>query len=140
MRAGADVIVQGALRNAQWSGKPDLLLRTSAPSAFGDWSYEIADTKLSRETRAGTILQLGLYSEMLAIAQERVPEYFHVVTPDPEHHVHVFRTTDYAAYVRLVRDQLAATVARGSREIYAAYYPEPVELCHICPWIGHLHR
>ena len=137
MRAGTDVIVQGALRNAQWSGKPDLLLRTTGLSAFGDWSYFVADTKLSRETRAGTILQLGLYSEMLAIAQERLPKFFHVVAPDPEHHVHVFRTTDYAAYVRLVRDQLATTVARGSAAIAAAYYPEPVELCHICPWIGH---
>ena len=41
-----------------------------APSALGEWSYEISDTKLARETKAGTILQLGLYSEMLAALQE----------------------------------------------------------------------
>src|SRR5262249_34371870 len=32
MHDGADVIVQGALRHDQWFGKPDLLLRVSAPS------------------------------------------------------------------------------------------------------------
>jgi hypothetical protein len=40
------------------------MLRVDAPSALGGWSYQVADTKLARETRAGTILQLGLYSEL----------------------------------------------------------------------------
>src|SRR5207244_3361034 len=65
MQAGADVIVQGALRDGHWFGRPDVLRRMATPSAFGDWSYEVIDTKLSKETKAGTILQLGLYSEML---------------------------------------------------------------------------
>jgi predicted RecB family nuclease len=135
MRDGADIIVQGVLLSSQWIGKPDLLLRIPGRSAFGSWCYEVADTKLARDTGAGTILQLGLYSELLAIAQQRVPEFFRVLTPDPAHRVHSFRVNDYSAYVRLVSDQLAATVLRGSAEIAASYYPEPVELCHICPWI-----
>jgi uncharacterized protein len=57
MRAGADVIVQGALGDESWYGRPDLLLRVDVPSSFGAWSYEVADTKLAPETRAGTILQ-----------------------------------------------------------------------------------
>ena len=39
------------------------------------------DTKLARDTRAGTILQLGLYSAMLAEIQGLTPEQFHVVVP-----------------------------------------------------------
>jgi predicted RecB family nuclease len=82
MRAGADGVVQGALEDGNWYGRPDVLLRTDVPSAFGAWAYEIADTKLARETRGGTILQLGLYCEMLARVQGRLPERFYVVTPD----------------------------------------------------------
>jgi uncharacterized protein len=134
MRAGADVIVQGGLHNEQWFGKPDLLQRTSRPSILGEWSYEIADTKLSRDTHAGAVLQLCLYSEMLSIAQGFTPEFFHVITPDPEHPVHTFRVDEYAAYLRLVRNQLAAMVTRQATDIAAAYYPEPVEHCQICPW------
>jgi len=136
MRAGADVIYQGALRDHQWYGKPDLLIRVARPSALGDWSYEVHDTKLARDTRAGTILQLGLYSAMLALAQGAVPESFHVVTPDPLHRMHSFRVDDYSAYVRLVCAELASTATREAASIAAEYYPEPVEHCSICPWAG----
>src|SRR4051794_31662124 len=35
MRRGADVIIQGALRDGQWFGKPDILRRVRVPSALG---------------------------------------------------------------------------------------------------------
>ena len=57
LRAGADVIVQGELRDGRWMGKPDVMRRVEKASALGGWSYEIVDTKLARETRAGTILR-----------------------------------------------------------------------------------
>jgi len=82
MPAGADAIVQGALEDGNWYGRPDVLLRIDAASALGAWAYEVADTKLARETRGGTILQLGLYCEMLARVQGRRPDRFYIVTPD----------------------------------------------------------
>src|SRR6266550_1550571 len=45
MRAGVDVIVQGALRTGRWFGRPDVLQRVDKPSGLGKWSYEVADTK-----------------------------------------------------------------------------------------------
>ena len=47
---------------------------------------------------------------MLTKAQGVAPEFFHVVTPNLAHPIHAFRVDDYAAYFRLVRNQLAATV------------------------------
>jgi uncharacterized protein len=137
MRAGAAIIVQGELEDGQWMGRPDILRRVDKPnaaSAFGAWSYEVADTKLARETRAGTILQLGLYSEMLAKAQDARPEFFYVVTPDPDTPQQQFRVDDFAAYVRLIRRQMAATVTRSDEDIAAANYPEPVDHCDVCAW------
>jgi uncharacterized protein len=134
MREGADVIVQGALTDGPWFGKPDIMRRVAQPSALGDWSYEIADTKLARETRAGTILQLELYSELLAAAQGRRPEQFYVVTPDAIEPPHAYRVDDYAAYFRLVRGQLLDTVKQDWEQVAADNYPEPVDHCDICPW------
>ena len=133
MRRGADVIVQGALRDGPWFGYPDILQRVGAPSAFGEWSYEVSDTKLARETKAGTILQLGLYSEMLASAQGVRPERFFVVTPLG---TETYRIDDYAAYFRLVRARMLDSVAGGHDALEAAHYPEPVEHCEICRWWG----
>jgi uncharacterized protein len=134
MRSGADVIVQGALRDGLWLGRPDVMRRVDRPSALGQWSYEIADTKLARETRAGTILQLGLYSEMLRVAQGVSPEHFHVVTPDAIAPMQTYRVDDYAAYFRLVRERMLASVALGFERLGAENYPDPVQHCDVCRW------
>ena len=136
MRDGVDVIVQGALADGPWMGYPDILQRVEGKSDFGDWSYEVADTKLSRDTRAGTILQLSLYSDMLAIAQGAQPEWFHVVTPDPIAPRQSYRVDDYAAYVRLIRAQMLDTVAQDWNHVAADNYPEPVDHCDVCRWRG----
>jgi predicted RecB family nuclease len=134
MRDGIDVIVQGALRDGPWFGYPDIMQRVSRPSVLGPWSYEIADTKLARETKAGTILQLGLYSEMLAAAQQAVPEQFYVVTPLG---TKPYRVADYAAYFRFVRERMLKTVALPHDAVADSHYPEPVEHCAICHWWSH---
>jgi predicted RecB family nuclease len=136
MRSGAGVIVQAGLGHGRWFGRPDVMRRVETPSDLGAWSYEVADTKLARETRADTILQLAVYSELLAAAQGALPEHFFVVTPDPEAPVHTFRTDDYGAYFRWIRAQMAEIVAQDDDAVAAAHYPEPVDHCDICPWSG----
>src|SRR6185295_1967593 len=64
MFGGADVIAQAALAGGRWVGRADVLLRVERPSALGAWSYEALDAKLARETKAGAILQLCLYSDL----------------------------------------------------------------------------
>lgn len=134
MRAGVDVILQSALCDGRWFGRPDVLRRIETQSALGAWSYQAVDTKLAKETRGGTVLQLALYSEMLSHVQGVLPEFFHVVTPDPKTPVHTFRVHDFAAYFRLIRGRLEAMSLEAPDAIAAANYPEPVEHCDICRW------
>jgi hypothetical protein len=58
MQCGVPVIAQAALAHQDWNGRADILRRVEVSSALGGWSYEPIDTKLARETKAGTILQL----------------------------------------------------------------------------------
>jgi uncharacterized protein len=58
-RNSRPIIVQGALASGRWSGRTDILKRVETPSALSVWSYEVIDTKLARETKGGTILQLS---------------------------------------------------------------------------------
>ncbi|MGE0816250.1 MAG: TM0106 family RecB-like putative nuclease [Vicinamibacterales bacterium] len=83
MAAGTDVVYQAALAGDGWRGYADVLVRVERPSALGAWSYEAHDTKLARETKGGTILQLSAYSDLLTALQGAAPEHFHVVTPAP---------------------------------------------------------
>lgn len=47
--------------------------------AFGDYSYEVIDTKLARQAKPAFVVQLCLYSDLLARLQGRPPERMHVV-------------------------------------------------------------
>jgi predicted RecB family nuclease len=65
MRAGAQIVFQGAFRSKGWVGRTDVLRRVETASDLGDWSYEVIDTKLSRETKGGTLLQLRVSIRIL---------------------------------------------------------------------------
>lgn len=137
IRAGRDVIVQAALQHQSWFGYADMLVRNNKDSKLGDWSYEVIDTKLARETRAGTVLQLGLYSAMLAEIQGTTPEQFHVVIPEPGHTTQIsipFRVDDYSAYMRLMQRELLRSTEMDPDELARLHYPEPVDHCDICGW------
>ena len=58
MGSGAAIISQAVLLDGRWGGRADILRRIDTPSALGDWSYEVIDTKLARETKGGSVLQL----------------------------------------------------------------------------------
>ena len=131
MRAGLPVIVQAALRSGRWTGRADVLRRVETTSKFGAWSYEPYDTKLAHDTKAGTVLQLCLYAELLATTQGVSPEHVHVVTPWTDFWPQTFRVDDYGAYFRQVRASFEAQIGVGA---ITETYPEPVEHCDVCRW------
>ncbi|MHB1344052.1 MAG: TM0106 family RecB-like putative nuclease [Thermoleophilia bacterium] len=131
MRAGRDVISQAILGKGRWHGRADVLLKVDAASDLGDWSYQVVDAKLARETKAGSVLQLCVYTELVEGIQGRRPERMHVVRPGVDFALETFPSCDYLAYYRLVK--------RGLEEAVASYdpkvtYPEPNPHCQICRW------
>ena len=131
MRSGAGAIAQADLKAGRWRGRADVLLKVDRPSNLGSWSYEIVDTKLARETRGGTVLQLCLYSELVAQIQGVMPDRMHVVTPGRQFQPETFRTDDFLAYYRFVKSRLEAEI---DADTILATYPDPVEHCELCQW------
>ena len=135
MKAGKEVITQAWLQNGQWRGRTDFLLKVDRPSNLGNWSYEVADTKLSQTTKTAAILQLCLYSEMLAEIQGCLPEHIHVVKPSAEHEeqfaVDTHRLSEYMAYFRQAKRNFERKVDLGPKQ---ESYPEPCNHCSICDW------
>jgi predicted RecB family nuclease len=131
MERGVEVIAQGSLAAGRWFGRPDVLRRVAKQSRFGAWSYEAYDCKLSRETKATTILQLALYSALLKDAQGVEPEFMYVVPPSPNFDAEEYRFAEYAAYYRYVKDRLEKACDKGAVD---ETYPEPCAHCEICRW------
>jgi len=128
MRRGADAVYQATFFEAPWRGRSDFLLRVDNPSAFGSWSYEVVETKLARSTKAGAIVQLCFYSDLVSRIQGTEPKWMHVVLGGgalPER----FSVQHYLAYFRKVRTEFET-----SWKLESETYPEPVEHCDICSW------
>ena len=135
MRRGVDVVYQGRLESGdgRWSGYPDFLIRVETRSGLGAWSYEVADAKLARVARGTALLQLLLYSDLLAMVQGHEPERMHLALGGGDGHIDAsFRVVEYAAYYRAVRRTFEAHA-----EAPPETYPEPVEHCQRCDWSGH---
>jgi uncharacterized protein len=102
------------------------------PSNLGPWSYEIYDCKLARETKAATILQLSLYSDLLTIIQGIAPKFMYVVSPTETFTPESFAVSEYAAYYRLVKARLEQAVdAKPGNETAMG---EPNPHCGVCRW------
>ena len=132
MREGVQVIAQATLRDGDWHGRADVLHRVEQPSCLGPWSYEVVDTKLAMETRAGTVLQLCVYSDLLERVQGVLPEYMYVVAPGQPFTIERLRVSDFGAYYRFVKGRLETAVAVPLAD--ARTYPVPTPHCEVCRW------
>jgi uncharacterized protein len=133
MKKGLHVIVQGALSHRGWAGRADILHRIEVPSALGSWSYQAIDTKLARETKAGAVLQLCLYSDLIKEIQGLVPEFMSVVVPGSDFEPQQYRFADFGAYYRRVRREFVRSL-QTVLEDREATYPDPIDNCDICGW------
>ncbi len=130
LTAGAPVVFQGAFLSAFWGGWSDFLERIESPSALGPFSYEVTDTKLKRRPHPRHVLQLALYSDLLAEVQGKVPEHAHVQLGDGTRWT--FRLSDYAAYARSTRRRLETFIANPTPT-----RPAPCSDCGLCRWGDH---
>jgi predicted RecB family nuclease len=132
MERGVDAIAQATLATGRWFGRSDVLRRVERASKLGSWSYEVYDCKLACETKAATILQLSLYSELLESIQGVLPESMYVVPPGVDFQPEQYRVLDFAAYYRFVKARLERAIEQNRNGITT--FAEPTAHCEICRW------
>lgn len=127
---GPNIVFQGAFLSGRWGGWSDFLERVERPSRLGPFSYEVTDTKLKRKAHPKHVLQLVLYSDLLAEIQGVMPEHAHVQLGDGTRAT--LRLADYAHFARGARAKLEAFAAAPE-----ATRPVPCADCSLCRWADH---
>lgn len=130
LTAGTEIVFQGAFLSGKWGGWSDFLERVERPSTLGPFSYEVVDTKLKRRPHPKHVLQLVLYSDLLAEIQGVAPEFAHIELGDGSRAT--LRLSDYVAYARMARVRLEGFVADPQPT-----RPIPCADCDLCRWGDH---
>ncbi len=133
MREGAEVIYQATFYDGRRRGHADFLVRVDRESALGAWAYEPADAKLARSVKAGALVQLCFYGELLKDVQGVEPEYVSLRLGSGREER--FRFAEYAPAVRLLMRRLEKLIDEQTvSETLPHPAPEPVEHCEVCRW------
>lgn len=131
MQAGADIIFQASLQDGPLIGHADFLRKVPMPSALGEHSYEVIDTKLAKTAKAKFLVQTALYSRLLVPIQGVQPHYMYVVLGDAACTEQAFRVADYADYLEHVLQRFNAFTSLAEPP---ATYPDPCGHCGFCGW------
>ncbi len=131
MADGAAVIYQATFFDGRWRGHADFLIRRDDRPGRWAWSYDVADTKLSRRMKVAALLQMATYAQRLTTLQQIAPQRLIVVTGDNQEQPYPF--ADCAAYALRVRAQLLEFLHDAERGA-AQTRPEPVAHCNQCRW------
>ncbi|TKJ27865.1 TM0106 family RecB-like putative nuclease [Blastococcus sp. CCUG 61487] len=128
LRDGVDVVYQAALVDGPWFGYADFLVRVDgAPSALGDWSYEVRDTKLARRPSAGALLQMAHYGAILEQLQGAPPPRLVVWLGTGEEFSWPYG--DALPYLEELRARFLAFHAAPPETV-----ADPVDACEGCTW------
>jgi uncharacterized protein len=127
MESGADIVYQGARHSGKWHGYADFL-RLAGRDGAGRPLYEAVDTKLARRATPAHIMQLCVYTGLLAEAQGSEPQSMVLILGDGREEA--FRFADFAAYYRIARRRFEAFVSAPHPESR----PEPCRACDSCRW------
>ena len=114
--------------DAPWHGFADFLRRVEEPSALGDFSYEVIDTKLARTPSPKHVLQLALYSDMIENVQGTQPHAMHLVLGNGKEVS--FRSIEFRHTLAAAKSRYIEFARQGALVTRA----EPCSACKLCGW------
>jgi uncharacterized protein len=115
VRAGARYIYQAVFVSGNWHGIADFIERIDRPSALGNWSYQVLDTKLARHPRPEHALQLCFYSHGVEQIQKLPPEMAYVVLGTRDRFP--VRLANVSAYFRRLQHRFAEAIAARAETV-----------------------
>ena len=129
MKEGWEIIHGGWLKKDKWTGEFDfLIINKELKSKFGDYSYEVIDTKYSNKPKPDHIIQLGMYTYMLEHTQGVLPKKFTIVLKDMvEEDVQVNQVNEF---FKIHRENYEKFVGNGVDK----QKPEKCSFCSTCEW------
>jgi len=129
MEKGYELIYHAYLIDGELRGEADFLIKCSTPSKFGDYSYEVYDTKITRNLRPRHLTQITAYSDMVGKIQKILPDKMYLIDGSDE--AHSFKTIEYIDLFNHGKKEFLKFLSNVNKE---KIYPEKCSYCNLCDW------
>jgi len=131
---GYDLIHKASFEYQGWQGEIDFLIKVKdAKTKNGKWKYEVFDTKLSYVVKTEHITQICIYSEWLALQQDKeFPEFMYLILGNGTEEK--YKTKDYRLYVQKHKESFVNFLK--DEKLQKEIYPEKCSFCELCNWIN----
>ena len=96
---------------------------------FGDYSYEVYDTKISRNLRPRHVTQITAYSYMLSKIQKILPKKMYLI--DGSDITYEYKTIEYINLFNHSKQEFDKFLSNIKNE---NIYPEKCSFCSLCDW------
>ena len=130
MKEGFEIIHGGWLKRDKWIGEFDfLIINKDQKSKFGNYSYEVIDTKHSNKPKSDHAIQLSAYTFMLEETQEVLPKKFIIILKNMVHEeVQVNLVYEFFKKTRKNYEKFVETLLNKQK-------PEKCSACENCEWL-----
>ena len=129
MEKGYDLIYHAYLVDGDLRGEADFLIKCDTPSELGNYSYEVYDTKITRNLRPRHVTQITAYSDMLGKIQKLLPKKMYII--DGSDVEHSFKTIEYIDLFNHGKKEFIKFLSNIDKE---KIYPEKCSYCNLCDW------
>ena len=129
MEKGYELIYHAYLVDGDLRGEADFLIKCDTPSELGDYSYEVYDTKITRNLRPRHVTQITAYSDMLGKIQKLLPRKMYLI--DGSDVEHSFKTIEYIDLFNHGKKEFIKFLSNIDKE---KTYPEKCSYCNLCDW------
>jgi len=130
MKEGYEVIRGGYLKKDKWIGEFDFLeINKKLPSKFGDYSYEVLDTKNTSKPKPDHIIQIGMYTFLLESIQGVLPKIFTIVLKDMVKEV--VQLNQVYEFFKVNKEKYEHFILKKINKST----PEKCDFCQVCPWL-----
>ncbi len=137
MAQGVKAIAHGVLLHQaeiSFVGRPDLLVRVSGSSKYGDWHYLPVTIQLGRRPKADYKIIAAFYAQVLDLVQEALPAHAQIILR-PYKKVNVDLSVWIPKVQALIQECLPMLHQPQEPEVFISR-----QRCGLCHWYSHCYK
>jgi len=130
IKKGFKLIYKAFFIDKDFRGECDFLIRLEKKSDLGEYSYEVYDTKITKNLRSKHVLQITGYSFLLSKVQGLMPLKMYLI--DGSNKIHDYKVSEFIDYFLYSKENFEKFIPFAKKE---NLYPEKCSFCPLCPWL-----